>query len=96
MKKKDIPFYASALAQSFINFEPDEDERENINDDPELIKSMLAAGYTIDDIALLDVVDMICWRSTKKAEQAAKKIKHKEARQDAERCIECYRDRCIR
>jgi len=88
MDKNKIPFYASELAQSFIDFELSEYEKNNIHTD--------IRGYSIDDIGLYDAVNILVSHDIAKARKAAGLIKDAELREAAERDILCFEDRCIR
>jgi len=96
MDKSKIPFYASKLAQSFIDFELSEWEKNNITTEQRMIDRMIKNNYTFDDIGLMDAVDILRSRDSKKARQAASTIQNPEGKQDAERSIRCFEERCIR
>lgn len=94
--KSKIPFYASKLAQSFIDFELSESGQGSLRKDQRSISYMLNQGYSIDDLGLMDAVNILCSHDIKKARKAAASIRHPEAKKTAERSIRCWEERCIR
>ncbi|MEW6378604.1 MAG: hypothetical protein AB1611_03230 [bacterium] len=96
MDKSKIPFYASSLAQSFIDFELGEVGQENLIHDQQSISYMLKQGYSIDDLGLMDAVNILRAHDIEKARKAAALIQHPEGKASAERSIRCFQERCIR
>lgn len=94
--KTKIPFYASKLAQSFIDFELNEWQKNSIHVDPDNIDYRLKRGCSIDDIGLLDAVSFLLSHNLDKARKAANLIKDPITKETAERDILCYEERCIR
>jgi hypothetical protein len=93
--KSKIPFYQSKLAQSFIDFELNEYQKNNIQTDLKSIEYDLKCGLSIDDIALCDAVSILVSVDLKKAHQAAEAIRDPSSRESAERSIRCYQERCF-